>query len=340
MGQKKEKLSITAPEKISAVRIMTIHKAKGLEFPIVIFPFANENIYKRTDKKIWLPIDSGTFNGFDEILVNEKKEVTEYGPEAARQYYEEEHRMELDAFNVLYVALTRAEKALYIISEQDLTAKGDHKTDRYSGLFIEYLKTKGLWSKDKSVYTFGSLQQNKSEHLQTKQEQIDFLPSGKERTAFKILTKAGMLWDTDREDAISKGNLIHHMLGQIETEKDIAPVLETLLRSGDITTADFEPLRARLERVVNHPELHMYYKEGNIIKAEKDIIRKTGQVLRPDRIVLKGNVATVIDYKTGKRNPKYKEQLYAYADALTDMGYLVENRIIVYVNENISIEIV
>jgi len=338
--KKKEKLSITAPEKVSAVRIMTIHKAKGLEFPVVIFPFANENIYKRMDKKMWLHLDPTIYNGFDEILVNEKKEVADYSPEAAERYYEEEHRMELDAFNVLYVALTRAEKALYIISEKDLNAKGDHKTDRYSGLFIDYLKTKNLWSKDKQFYTFGSLKQHQSERSQTMQEQIDFLPSGKERSAFKILTKAGMLWDTDREDALSKGNQIHYMLGLIETEKDILPALETLLRSGDIATGDYEALKVKLETVVKHPDLHTYYKEGTIIKAEKDIITRTGQVLRPDRIVLKDDQATIIDYKTGKRNPKYKEQLYAYADALTSMGYRVENKIIVYINENVITEFV
>ena len=336
--KKKDKLSVTAPENVTAVRIMTIHKAKGLEFPIVIFPFANEYMYNHKDKKLWLPVDAATFNGFDEVLVNEKKEVAEYGPKAAKIFLEEEHRMELDAFNVLYVALTRAEKALYIISEKELTSKGEHNTGRYSGLFIEYLKNKQIWTDNESVYTFGELEQNMSKTEQRHQEEVGFLPSYKDRSAFRIITKTGMLWDTAREDALLKGNRIHHMLGLVETAKDIAPLLQTLSRNGDIASDEHEVLKAKLEMVVQHPDLESYYREGAIIKNEKDIITTAGHVLRPDRIVLKDNNATLIDYKTGKRNPKYKEQLYAYADALIAMGYQVENKILVYINDEVTTE--
>jgi len=338
--KKKEKLSITAPENVAAVRIMTIHKAKGLEFPIVIFPFANENIYKRMDKKLWLPLNPETFNGFEEVLVNEKKEVTEYSHEAAQRFNEEEHRMELDALNVLYVALTRAEKALYIISEKDLTSKGEHKTDFYSGLFIDYLKNKGLWVENESVYTFGELERKASQEGITHLEKINFGPTYKDRAAFRILTKSGMLWDTAREDALSKGNRIHFILGLIETEKDINPILSLLLRNGDIVSEESDVLKAKLKSILQHPDLSIYYKEGNIVKNEREIITKTGKTLRPDRIVLKGNYATIIDYKTGKRNPKYKEQLYSYADALTDMGYGVDKKIIIYINEEIVPEFI
>ncbi len=333
-------MSITAPENVLAVRIMTIHKAKGLEFPIVIFPFANENIYKRMDKKLWLPLNPETFNGFEEVLVNEKKEVVEYSLDAAHRFNEEEQRMELDALNVLYVALTRAEKALYIISEKDLTFKGEHKTDLYSGLFIEYLKNKGLWTENESVYTFGELERNVAQEVLRHQEIINFVPTHKDRATFRILTKSGMLWDTAREDAISKGNRIHFILSLIETEKDINPILSLLLQKGDIVSGESDTLKAKLKSVLQHPDISMYYEEGNIVKNERDIITKAGEALRPDRIVLKGNHATIIDYKTGKRNPKYKEQLYNYADAITDMGYLVEKKIIVYINEEIVTEFI
>lgn len=335
---KGDKLSISAPEHIDAVRIMTVHKAKGLEFPVAIFPFANENIYKRQDKKMWLPVNAADFNGFGEVLVNEKNEVENYGDTAAALYHDEVHKMELDAFNVLYVALTRAEKALYVISEKDLTKAGEHKTDRYSGLFIDFLKKNGQWSDDETTYNYGTLEDNTIPPTVHPHKRIDYSYSYKDRPGFRILTKSGMLWDTEREEALSRGNLIHYILGLVETDEDIAAAFENVLRNGDISEDEVDSLQETVRQVMEHPELAAYYKEGNIVKNEKDIITEIGQVLRPDRIVIQESRATLIDYKTGKSDPKYTAQLYNYADALQDMGFEVENRIIVYINDQVTIE--
>ena len=336
--KKKDRLSISAPDNMDAVRIMTIHKAKGLEFPIVIFPFANENIYKRMDKKLWLPLDADTFNGFEEVLVNEKKEVENYGALAAELYYEEEHKMELDALNVLYVALTRAEKALYIISEKDLTKTGEHKTDLYSGLFIDYLKKKGIWMDDERTYSFGTLDENTSASTVKAHENITYCYTHKNRPGFRILTKSGMLWDTERQQALSKGNVIHHLLGLVETEKDVDAALESLKRNGDLDNNDIESIKKSIGQVLHHPELAVYFEPGKIIKNEKDIITESGRMLRPDKIVLQGNNATLLDYKTGGPDSKYKEQLYTYSDALEAMGYQVQNRLLVYINDKVTVE--
>jgi ATP-dependent exoDNAse (exonuclease V) beta subunit len=336
--KKKDRLSLSAPETIDAVRIMTIHKAKGLEFPIVIFPFANANIYQRMDKKLWLPVDASQFNGFDEVLVNEKKEVENYGEAAAEIYYGEEHKMELDALNVLYVALTRAEKALYVISEKDVTVKGEPKTDRYSGLFIDYLIKKGLWRDEESPYEFGSLEENTAPSTVIDHEHIAYRYSYKDRPGFRILTRSGRLWDTEREEALSKGNLIHYILGLVETEKDVGAAFGILLRNGDITREEVDGLKDTIQQVMGHPELASYYKDGNTVKNEKDIITGNGHILRPDRINIQGDRATLIDYKTGLPDPQYRAQLYSYSHTLEDMGYVVDNRLIVYINDTVRVE--
>ena len=336
--KKKDKLSITAPETINAVQIMTVHKAKGLEFPIVIFPYANSNIYKEINPKLWLPVSVEDFNGFKEVLISKKQEVTAYSELAKILFDEEQHKLELDAFNVLYVALTRAEKALYIITKKDLTSKGAHKTDYYSGLFIHYLKEKGLWTEEKTNYHFGKLEVNKEAISVEGQEIIPYQYSYKERTSFRILTKSGSLWDTEREYALSKGNLIHFIMGLIETEKDIDDALNAALRNGNISTDEIEALKTKIYEIVHHPELLPYYKEGIIVKNEKDIITQDGHFVRPDRVVIKDNKATIIDYKTGKKDSRYKEQLYGYTDALQSIGYSIKDKIIIYVNDEITLD--
>jgi len=338
--KKKDRLSIAAPEAVNAVQIMTIHKAKGLEFEIVIFPFANSNIYKEIEPKLWLPVESTSFNDFEEVLITKKQEVVNYSPLAEEAFNTEQHQLELDAFNVLYVALTRAVKALFVITKNDLTKAGDHKLQYYSGLFIHFLKEKGLWNETLGQYSFGALETNQKNQISNNSKTVPYQYSFKDRPSFKILTKSGVLWDTTREHALSKGNLIHFIMGLIETEKDVAPAMKLVTRSGDLAADDIEALKNKIAAIITHPKLAPYYKEGADIKNERDIITEYGKILRPDRIVIQNSKATIIDYKTGKRNTKYKEQLYTYADALEAMGYSIENKIIIYINERIIPEFI
>ncbi|MCG2459331.1 UvrD-helicase domain-containing protein [Flavobacteriaceae bacterium F89] len=335
--KKKDKLGIVAPENLDAVQIMTVHKSKGLEFPIVIFPYANSNIYEEIEPKLWLPVYKKDFNDFGELLVSKKQDMLNYGEIAEHLYNEEQHKLELDAFNLLYVALTRAIKALYVVSKKDLTSKEQHRTDFYSGLFIDYLIGEGLWELDKSSYKFGELASCENQLVpRFPNENIPYQYSFKERPQFRVLTKSGMLWDTNRKEALIKGTLIHYILGLVETEKDLEPALERALRNGDIVVDDIDGLRTKIDQVLQHPLLHPYYKEGHTILNEREILTKEGTVLRPDRLVLHKNKVVVMDYKTGGEKPAHRQQLFAYAQALQEMGLVVEHKIIVYLEDCVN----
>lgn len=338
--KKKEGLSISTPQQMNAVQIMTIHKSKGLEFPIVIFPFANSHIYKDIKPKMWLPVPEENFNGFKELLINKNKEVIHYSEYAEHLYNIEQEQLELDAFNVLYVALTRAVKSLYIISEKKFDSKSKKpNTDYYSGLFIQYLIDKGLWSDQQSIYDFGILPEPAIALVKkNEQKSISFQYTYKERASFRILIKSGMLWDTDMETAISKGNTTHIILSFIHTADDIDPCFEKLITKGELNSAEAKPLKEKIHAIIQHPELQEFFKSDKIIKNEASIIDKNGIILRPDRLVFEGNSATIIDYKTGKRNIAYKDQIDSYAFALKAMNYQIKNKIIVYINDAITPE--
>ncbi len=338
--KKKDKIGISAPENVNAVQIMTIHKSKGLEFPIVIFPYANSYIYEEIDPKLWIPNTLENFNQFSELLISKKKEVQNYSTEALSAFNEEHHKLELDAFNLLYVALTRAIKGLYIITFKDTTAKGELKKEYYSGLFIQYLIEKGLWDNNNLVYTMGELSNNNVSSNPEQHEGINFTYSHKEKDSFKILTKSGMLWDTNREEALFKGNLLHNILSQIEIETDIDTAFENSVKLGDISAHEAIPLKETIYKIVLHPKLSSYYSSNVAVYNEKEIITKDGIMLRPDRIVLINNQVTLIDYKTGQKNKSYHQQLFSYADALVEMGFEVENKIIVYINEQVTPEFI
>lgn len=338
--KKKEKLSISAPATINAVQIMTIHKAKGLEFNIAIFPYADSKIYNEQDPKLWLPVSPENYNGLTEVLINKKQEIVNYNEKAAQLFAEDNDKLELDAYNVLYVALTRAVKALYIITKKETRSKTNNIPKNYTEMFAKYLHEKGMWQEDLSIYSFGELSINNGTASIELPEDIPYQYSNKDRSGFKILTTSGMLWGTERDDAITKGNILHHIMSQIETKEDIEKVLNKSIQSGIISIEEKEELETQISNIINHPNLSDYYTSMYHIKNEKDIITQTGNILRPDRVVIRENKATIIDYKSGKRNIKYKEQLYTYANALEEMGYFIENKIIVYSNNEITPEFI
>jgi ATP-dependent exoDNAse (exonuclease V) beta subunit len=339
--KKKEKLSITAPESVNAIQIMTVHKSKGLEFPIVIFPYANEQIYKEIDAKLWIPVDGHSFNGFGELLVNKKQEVLDYGETASLLYEEEQHKLELDAFNVLYVALTRAVNALYILTKKDLKNDGQFKTDCYSGLFIHYLKEKGIWDLSKNTYSFGELNfALENENQMIEQPPVPYALTYKDRPSFNLITTSGSLWESGAEIAIEQGNVLHQLLSLIKTEVDVEPALTLMQRNGQIIHQEIDSLKGVLLKIVHHPELEKFFLSDAIVWNERDIITQNGLILRPDRIVLQEKVVTIIDYKTGLKSMTHHAQINEYELAMEAMNYKVQNKIIVYINDTITPEFI
>jgi len=124
------KQSIPSPEGEKAIRIMTIHKSKGLEFPVVIYPFADDSLKPRSNN-IWIPMDDESVD-MPQALVKNTKVLEKYN-DATNEIYQTKSQEEiLDTINVLYVALTRAEEQLHIISSYGITGKG-------------FLSSKKLW---------------------------------------------------------------------------------------------------------------------------------------------------------------------------------------------------
>ncbi len=339
--KKKEKLSIVAPEGLNAVQIMTIHKAKGLEFPIVIFPFANTPVRESKNPKLWVPMDIENAEGFKKVLINKKKEVSGYNEVVARIYEEEEQKLELDAFNVLYVALTRAISGLFVITEKDVKKNGS-PVQNYARLFIHYLQQKGLWSDSELTYTWGVLDAAVSvTQMQNKEEVLPFVYSHRDSPLFRIITVSGMLWDSSRSEAISKGNLLHHLMGLIYTKEDLPAALEEMRLEGSVVLGELIQLEDMALRIMKHPLLEAFYQKGPVIRNESEIITQNGLLLRPDRIVIRNGRVTVIDYKTGSRNSLYHRQLEAYGTALSEMGFEIEDKFIVYIGrEEIDLELI
>ena len=337
--QEKDKLSVISPSSIDAVQIMTIHKCKGLEFPVVIFPFADLNIYKELEPKVWFPLDKMDDTGFETLLLNYNKDVEHFGDIGKHIYDEHQSQLELDNINLLYVTLTRAVEALFIISKKDTDTKGKANSNTYSGLLVAYLKTIGLWLDNQLSYNFGTFEANTIKEqnvLNTKSLNLISVP--KEAHNLSVITKAGQLWDTKQEKAIERGNMVHLILSKIKTKQDTDFAFNDLLQSGDIKQAEVTELKKIVSNILEHPKLNNYFSNDYEIYNERDIITKSGDILRPDRININAKKeVTIIDYKTGEKKAFHKSQLNNYEDVLKEMNYTIQHKYIVYINAIIEV---
>lgn len=338
----KEKVGIPVSESIDGVQLMTIHKAKGLEFPIVLFPYADLNIYTEIEAKSWYPLNEEEFE-FKESLVNFNSNIQEYGDIGKEIYQERRNTLELDNLNLLYVSLTRAEVQLYIFSEMPSEVK-ESKPITFNQFFREFLIYKGLWEETKDVYEIGSPQLLHTGKKEGKIKSIKptYISTSPQDHNLNITSRDALLWNTEKEIAISLGNMLHNALEKIKYETDLVLVIESVEKNLDLTSEEIQFLKERIISIVTHPELIQFFNTSDEVITERKIITATGNILIPDRLNFhEDNSVTIIDYKTGSPLEKHEFQIESYAFALKEMGYLISEKILIYSSsEGIVINIV
>ncbi|MGA9638523.1 MAG: UvrD-helicase domain-containing protein [Flavobacterium sp.] len=332
------KFSIPSPEGNNAVRIMTIHKSKGLEFPVVIFPFAEEDYVMKPKDKLWLTNEDETL-GLPKVLIDNSKAVEGFG-EAAKLVYDQKKQEELlDNINVLYVALTRAEEQLYIISNRNFTSKGEVKENNMSSFFIHYLMNHSDFNSEQTIYEWGnSAKMSPIEAHVDKSKTIPIVSEVLDFKNIKIAQREALMWGTHQQESIAYGNVIHEILSFVKTRQDVDLAVEKAIENGLIHLGQKQIVLRTLNNIVDHEKLKLFFNEENTIMNEQTIIQKEGRIVKPDRMVLmKNNAILLLDYKTGIHNKKYERQLKDYQTAIELMGYVVEQKILVFIAEDIVV---
>jgi ATP-dependent exoDNAse (exonuclease V) beta subunit/very-short-patch-repair endonuclease len=333
-----EKFSIPSPEGNNAVRIMTIHKSKGLEFPVVIIPFAEEDYSRKPKDKLWLNATEMDF-GLPKVLIDNSSAVEGFGEEAKLVYDQKKQEELLDNINVLYVALTRAEEQLYIISNMNLTSKGEVKTNNMSTFFLGYLMNYGDFDENKLEYEFGSSKKlsSASKHVDTSKK-IEVVAETLDPKNIKIAQREALMWGTHQQESIEYGNVVHEILSFVKTKEDAVLAVDKAIENGLINFGQKELVYQTILDIVNHKELELFFAEGNAILNEQTIIQKEGSTIKPDRMVMnKDKEVYLLDYKTGVHNAKYQKQLENYQHAIELMGYKVVKKALIYIGKQIDV---
>jgi len=332
------KLSIPSPEGREAVRIMTIHTSKGLEFPVVIFPFAEEDYSKGPREKIWLNADEEQV-GLPKVLVDKNNNVSGYGEAAALIYQQKKQEELLDDINILYVAMTRAEEQLYIISGIVSRNKDGILPSNTASFFIKFLEEKNQYDEGKLEYEFGSSEKlSETEESKDETEIIPQLTTTLNMKNIKIAQRESLMWNTKQQKAIEYGNILHEILSFIKTKDDIDLALTKAIENGLIVSSQKEDVLKTIYEIVNHQDLSLFFSNEHKILNEKTIIQKEGNLVIPDRMVLtKLNEIYLLDYKTGTHQTKYQLQLENYQNAIEKMGFKVTKKALVYIGDTLEI---
>jgi len=333
-----EKFSIPSPEGKNAVRIMTIHKSKGLEFPVVIMPFAEEDYSRKPKDKLWLNAEEADF-GLPKVLIDNSSSVEGFGEAASLVYNGKKQEELLDNINVLYVALTRAEEQLYVISGMNLSKKGEIPTNNMAAFFINYLNEKGQFDVNKFQYEFGNPQKlSAPTAISEEGKTIPLVAEILDPKNIKIAQRESLMWGTQQQQAIEYGNVVHEILSFVKTKNDIGLAIVKAVENGLITDLQRDTVFETITEILEHPELQFYFAEDNKVLNEQTIIRKESGTVKPDRMVLRdNNEVMILDYKTGLHQNKYKLQLENYQHAIEQMGYKVSKKALVYIGEKLEI---
>ncbi|AQS94184.1 DNA helicase UvrD [Polaribacter sp. BM10] len=335
---KKDKLSIVASENSDAVQVMTIHKSKGLEFPVVIFP-CDVELYRQIKPKVWFNDLPEDYN-FKELLIDYKKDLSLINQRGLDIFNQQREELELDNFNLLYVALTRAVEQLHIITEKKISAKGVESVNYYSGIFINYLKEQNLWQDDLLEYEFGDVSRKVEKVKQASLSEVHqkFISNPWQEHNIVLLASASKLWNTEQGKAIDFGNLFHEILSKIKTKNDVDFIINQYHQQGFINTEQLEYILKSVNIIVNHKDLNSYFSDEVTIFNEREIVDFDNQIIIPDRLVVNSkNEAIIIDYKTGAPLNEHHQQLLKYGIVLESMHFNVSRKLLVYINDKIDV---
>ncbi len=321
-----DKLTIPAPDGEDAVRVMTIHKSKGLGFSSVIIPFSDFE-FKGKQDILWCKPARAPFNRMPVVPVNmsEKLVNTHFSPD-----YEKECFLSVvDNLNLAYVAFTRAKDNLFIYvtepSKQGKKAKG--VGDILSSIYSERAIDKRLVIGD-SVVT-----PDRDRYILTEREMP--LLRTYDNSANLRLTLRSEEFFNDKENSRTRGVVIHSIMSKISTAEDVYGAVNEAAASGEIELRDKENTINYILQLVNSVEKFGWFSQNVTVMNEIGIILPGGEIYRPDRIV-KGAEFAVIDFKTGKqRSNSHIKQIEKYTSSVREMGVKNVHGYLWYLDENI-----
>ena len=303
-NEQKHKLSIIPPEGLNAVKIYTIHKSKGLQFPVVIVPYASWSMKPKADSTIWVKSDVPPFNALNIFPVEMTKKLENSLFEA--EYKKEIELNYIDNINMLYVAFTRAEEQLYILSAVEKEKKEDLLPQTVGRLLTHILPKLELRNSkvDINEFSYGNLTLIAGKDHDKGLQLMALQPV----TYHDFKLQLALAGKKEYNEAQAKGTVLHDILSKIKQPEQLKKAVATTV------TDDVELYTAAIQKIVEVFEKQHWFDAKWQQINERNLFYKS-ELLRADRILLSQDECIIIDYKTGTKEAAHIKQLKKYKEA-------------------------
>lgn len=340
----KHKFSIQSPKHQDAITIISIHRSKGLQYPVVIIPNAQWSLSARAQQEFWLNLEDVDFEELTNVSQEDltrrlkvsnfkKASALRFLPAAVKsQFSEKESKIFVENINMLYVALTRPEQRLYVVVRRNSPPHHSFK-DTVGYLFYDYLQKKGVWQDEQQTYILSEGKPKVVKDEKVKDEKVLIINEiiNYDRTdKIRLRRLAERLFDVETfEKSKDWGNKVHTTFAKIKSESDIEKAIESVFLEGLIDQKEANELKFSIQEIINLPQLKPLFSKDLVVENEREILTKT-QPFRPDRVVFLPDKVVILDYKTGAKKDSHEQQIRRYASLYHLMGYENVETMLVY----------
>ncbi len=332
---------------VPGIRILTIHKSKGLAFHTVLLPFSHWDIESaRQNYTLWCETDQAPYNELGSLPISFPSKgikTSVFAPAYEREHLEQR----VDALNMLYVAFTRAKCNLYVWGKTKTENKKGGISISGAGelIYLSLRNNENDTNEECFDYEVGTpLIKPKKED--EKENRLRIEHRMEDAVEVKVVTRNPMLYfqqSNQTEDYLRQmkeegqevtplrlsqreiGKRMHEVLSLINDVGELEEVLNKAREEGLIGEGeDWEAITSRIREGFGNPLVASWFSKENIVYNECGIAgidKEKGrpQVLRPDRVVMNGNDITVIDYKFGHPSRLYYDQVKDYMNFMKQM---------------------
>jgi ATP-dependent exoDNAse (exonuclease V) beta subunit len=333
--ENKEKKWIVAPDTASAIKLFTLHKAKGLQFKYVIIPFCSWSLdHDSHGPNLWVRSEHPIFKNMGYLPVRYSSVLKE--SLFAADYEKELAHAFLDNLNLLYVAFTRAEVGLIVFAPaKALRAKGLSVVKLVHGALQHSQPLNKDWVEATGVYQSGDIAVRIDEKRNEQHSaSLATYTTGtwREKLIVKQSPQNRETEESGQRQKINFGIYLHAALSQVIYADDLPGAIAKMESEGTINQNEKENLMQSLSKLLQNPLVAGWFSRPWEVRNETHALLPGGVEFRIDRLLVKDHRAVVIDFKTGVPTQSDQKQVLEYCTMLNQMGFTTEGYLL-YLSE-------